>query len=931
MSRSPSPVIQRASRTYGRRRNPDPDTSFEIADISMSSREDPDSSMSLSVDHEFPPPSDDVDATNASPASEHASKASDDDDDDKSSGDGDSRYQWSWLKGLKAIDNEDFESKISGQTPLNDTMGGSTRPVSPSDRDREASSVFGGSLSSLPSSSRSPSTFTRPRESNTLPASDPEFDTRPSTPESSPPHRLGTPQSHLSPTPPTSIEMPPTKGKGKERATVHPLRFDNDEQSASNPKLLKQTTTQTRKPKGFTSGAKRVKAPTKKEREETTKATARIAANQQASIAPVHNVSKFSISSLQKRVSSAASAIPQVVGKRLRSLSPNMLSDPIQTSSPRAEDHPVRRARTSASRASVGTSFVSNGLLAEIALDSEDSSGSEDMPNFEDLHKADQKKRSLQEFKQRLVQTAQPPVDGDDSDLEIVDDQKSVVQDVAQSRRGMMARGELPTTGTKKQLAAAGPSARRKIAPLLANNTMDVQRTLRAAALPAFDAKKGAAAPRLTTNDLNKMLWSKAEENSLQTIRQKEQEWQRQGGEIKQQPGQEAGATGLPSLSEIVHQRREALEKKHALLEVADDSGSDHEWKPGGNDEMEDGEASGSDEEEQRQSPAALDPDDQADDEDEDDENVFLVKRPLVRPPRARPIMAIESDDEDDAENRPPSQPNRSRTLVRDASWANTVVPAEVADNHALGHRGSISSLGDTTDSARTEDGTDKENDARLSYPRGEDKENTAVAIQTPVSSMSLHFNRSFGSLFAAENPASPSGSVGRGAGPSGVRSPLQELPADDDDPFGPSLQLAGPRMGRLSPEPSLNLGEGCDLQPAFSLSVKGKGKERERSPSPSSFGDALHLGGGLGGGGFSQFVTQEGNARGFDQLKAAQDDDDIALTADTGLQPTLDISSTFRRKADEIFEKEQEHIAQQESSNIQNDSAPEMFVDENG
>lgn len=72
-------------------------------------------------------------------------------------------------------------------------------------------------------------------------------------------------------------------------------------------------------------------------------------------------------------------------------------------------------------------------------------------------------------------------------------------------------------------------------------------------------------------------------------------------------------------------------------------------------------------------------------------------------------------------------------------------------------------------------------------------------------------------------------------------------------------------------------------------------------------------------------------NARGFDQLKAAQDDDDIALTADTGLQPALDISSTFRKKADEIFEKEQEHIAQQESSNMQNDSAPEMFVDENG
>lgn len=559
-------------------------------------------------------------------------------------------------------------------------------------------------------------------------------------------------------------------------------------------------------------------------------------------------------------VSSAASAIPQVVGKRVRSTSPNLLSDPIQTSSPRAEDHPLQRVRTSAPRASVGTSFVSNGLLADIALDSEDSSGSEDMPDFEDLNKAEQKKRSLHELKQRLLQTAQPPVDGDDSDLEIVDDQKSVFQDVAQSRRGMIARGELPTTGTKKQLAAAGRSVRRKSAPLLANNTTDVRRTLRAAALPAFEKKKGAAGPHLTRSDLNKMLWSKAEEDSLQTIRQKEQEWQRQGGEIKQQPGQDDGATGLPSLSEIVNQRREALEKKYAVHEVADDSGSDHEWKPGGDDDMEGGEGSGSDGEEQRRSPVVLDPEDQADDEDEDEENVFLVKRPLARPSRARPVVTIESDDEDDAENQPPSQPKRGRILVRDASWANTVVPTEVVDDHALGHRDSISSLGDTTDSTRTEDGTDKENDAQLSYPRGEDKENTAVAVQTPVSSMSLRFNRSFGSLFAAEHPASPSGSIVRGAGPSGVRSPLQELPADDDDPFGPSLQLAGPRMGRLSPEPTLNLGEGCGLEPAFSLSAKGKGKERERSSSPSSFGDALDLGGGLGGGGgFSQFVTQEG------------------------------------------------------------------------
>ena len=70
-------------------------------------------------------------------------------------------------------------------------------------------------------------------------------------------------------------------------------------------------------------------------------------------------------------------------------------------------------------------------------------------------------------------------------------------------------------------------------------------------------------------------------------------------------------------------------------------------------------------------------------------------------------------------------------------------------------------------------------------------------------------------------------------------------------------------------------------------------------------------------------------NARGFDQLKAASDD--IDLTPEPGLQAALDVSNTFRKKADEIFEKEQEHIAQQEQANAQNEPEPEMFVDANG
>ncbi|KAJ2965334.1 hypothetical protein NUW54_g14154 [Trametes sanguinea] len=71
----------------------------------------------------------------------------------------------------------------------------------------------------------------------------------------------------------------------------------------------------------------------------------------------------------------------------------------------------------------------------------------------------------------------------------------------------------------------------------------------------------------------------------------------------------------------------------------------------------------------------------------------------------------------------------------------------------------------------RTEDGTDKENDIRLSFDRGEDKENTAVALQTP--GLSLRLSRGLGSFFAPSLEGSP---AGRSAA-DGVRSPLRELP----------------------------------------------------------------------------------------------------------------------------------------------------------
>ena len=84
MSRSSSPAIQRPRFTYGRPRKPDTsnvDTSFEVGNSSVDSREDLDSSFSLSAGLDVPPSSDDLDANDASPASERARSAPGDEED----------------------------------------------------------------------------------------------------------------------------------------------------------------------------------------------------------------------------------------------------------------------------------------------------------------------------------------------------------------------------------------------------------------------------------------------------------------------------------------------------------------------------------------------------------------------------------------------------------------------------------------------------------------------------------------------------------------------------------------------------------------------------------------------------------------------------------------------------------------------------------
>lgn len=235
ISKSPSPVIQRAARTYGKPRKASThdtpvDTSFE-ADI------DPDCSTSSGYD--FPPSSDAPDWPNASPHREGSSGNNDDEASQESDGDASLPYQFSWRKSLLDIDHEYDSAAPTATTVLatqDETQGiRAPHPAFPPDPDQHMSGAFSGTPPYLTDSSPPqlpvPVSSRAPRRIASSPIPEPDSDHeshRPSTPQTSPRHPIGTPISGSSPTPPTSIEAMPKKGKGKARA-VEPRRSNNDD------------------------------------------------------------------------------------------------------------------------------------------------------------------------------------------------------------------------------------------------------------------------------------------------------------------------------------------------------------------------------------------------------------------------------------------------------------------------------------------------------------------------------------------------------------------------------------------------------------------------------------------------------------------------------------------------------------------------------
>lgn len=177
--------------TYGRRRDPAPDTNIvdSTAPTSASSRASSNDPPSLEPSHEYPPTSDGLDASASSPPSFGDADASNEDNEDNAALP--SRYEFDWKKKLRELDEDDelvhkMVKGASGQRALDSEVAVSPQPSSPmGDVQRTETRDIGGSSNTIPSivdacddspvASRSPSPVIRRRQPNRkslMPAAD---------------------------------------------------------------------------------------------------------------------------------------------------------------------------------------------------------------------------------------------------------------------------------------------------------------------------------------------------------------------------------------------------------------------------------------------------------------------------------------------------------------------------------------------------------------------------------------------------------------------------------------------------------------------------------------------------------------------------------------------------------------------------------------
>lgn len=313
------PVVKRM---YGRRREPAADaTSLESSVSTYASTRAVFAETPFSPSHEYPPTSDGLDASTSSPASHSDTEASHEDEDDRKVHS--SSYEFDWKKKLRALDEDDDLVQEIVKNASNQLVDGDDTHALP-----QSLSAVGGSLdaksmelgeratsfnsgqrraimrhvSPMPSRSPSPVVRRRAQRGKAL------VSMQGSDSESSDALNRSPLQAVLSrlPSPPLMPKSPTSKAKGKQRAT-ETLQSDDDDGDLAHSNRRRRSAAKGKQKRAKASIASvhfYLKAadlcgqpPTKKEREETQKATARIMAERDAAL-PAEQTKRYEITDL---------------------------------------------------------------------------------------------------------------------------------------------------------------------------------------------------------------------------------------------------------------------------------------------------------------------------------------------------------------------------------------------------------------------------------------------------------------------------------------------------------------------------------------------------------------------------------------------------------------------------------------------------------
>ncbi|KAF9224303.1 hypothetical protein BS17DRAFT_779610 [Gyrodon lividus] len=817
---------------------------------------------------------------------------------------------------------------------------------------------FGGSLSPLTNSLPAPSIQEQLAESpiirrrvrggaKHIVASDSEAEEPSNSSSVSPVRRsITTPHLRSPPTPPTSeFEMPSTKrksdkAKGKIPARgVPPLHFDSEDPSASTVSL------KLNKGKGRGSSARsKTKAPTKMERREAALESSRIAASRPVELVRTQEP-KHTLLSFFANIHHGKIAIPTHPRAEL-------MSDPIEKFS-----SPTGATTKMASLESVfgspigllafpgpvilgGTSKHSSPPANTMALPRAADSSDDEMPEFTSILQQEQRTRQAGEKQQRLqalklaalqqtYTSKTSDVDGEDDDLLIVkDDMHVVAREEAAQRRLDRANGS-PAKAKAKVLSMGHrsvPESSSARSGLLRPPKFSEQ-NLREFAKPSFVRTGKDGKDLLTKKQLDRMMVMQHEQEKLKLIKQREEEWIQRGGQLSRDRAAEGVQTSLSQkLGAYAEQRLKAVDTGDATAEVdqrsTDESDEDYSpelWrsaspKPMNTNEEVSSDRGGEIEFSENPEPPTND----------DDGNIVPLRHKSGR--RRPPRVVIGSDDEEE-QSKPPVSVSNSSTPGTE--WG----PQATAAN-----RDSASSM-----ESQTEDENDKENTAKFMYDHSEDKENKAVVRHSPSLSRSTLGLRP-GSLRGLEDGVQSTLSLSLlgdindvTASPKEVvRSPMKDISKDDEDPLllspsskfsfterllrstvappprvsasKPSLKsppvLGSERIGHFSQlsfdeENDENIVAGLKvtaLQPLFLDKLNSANPEPSLAPLNP-----------LPNGGFSQlFLDEDQSSKG---PVGRTENDELSLTLDVGLKPALEVSGTLLRKADNIFEKEQEYV----------------------